>query len=89
MSESSNKYRIDIAAFLSIIRPQNCVIGGLTVIAGIAIAYTTQWGSGGPGLPSILDLFVYSYLTYFFVRYIFSPNRHKDRSNRAQDAPCG
>ena len=67
MSEGSNKSRIDIAAFVSILRPQNCVIGGLTVIAGIAIAYTTQWGSGGPGLSSILDLFVYGYLTYFFV----------------------
>ncbi len=67
MADISNKSRIDFGAFLSIIRPQNCIIGGLTVIAGISIAYTTQWGSSGPGLSSILDLFLYSYLTYFFV----------------------
>lgn len=67
MTETENKTSIDFAAFLSIIRPQNCIIGGLTVIAGIAIAYSTQWGSGGPGLSSIFYLFVYGYITYFFV----------------------
>ena len=36
---TEKKKRIDLKAFLSIIRPQNCIIGGLTVIAGIAIAY--------------------------------------------------
>lgn len=67
MNENPNRPKIDFRAILSIMRLQNCIIGGLTVIAGIAIAYTTQWGSGGPGLYSILYLFVYSYVTYFFV----------------------
>lgn len=67
MTETDNTSSIDLAAFLSIIRPQNCIIGGLTVIAGIAIAYTSQWGSGGPGLSSLFYLFAYGYITYFFV----------------------
>ena len=65
MTQPEKQTRIDVGAFLSIIRPQNCIIGGLTVIAGIAIAYAVQWGSSGPGLPSML--FVYSYITYFLV----------------------
>jgi geranylgeranylglycerol-phosphate geranylgeranyltransferase len=67
MSESGQSRSIDLRAFLSIIRPQNCIIGGLTVIAGVAVAYSTRWGSGGPGLTSILYLFVYGYITYFLV----------------------
>ncbi len=52
-------------AFLSIIRPQNCVIGGLTVIAGIAMAY--RMAIVGSGISDFLYLFIYGYITYFFV----------------------
>ena len=65
LPEKSRKF--DIGAFLSIMRPQNCFIGGLTVIAGIAIAYSIQFGTAGPGLSAYLDLFVYGYITYFLV----------------------
>ncbi|NHI83751.1 MAG: hypothetical protein EAX81_05570 [Candidatus Thorarchaeota archaeon] len=57
--------RFDAKAFLTIIRPQNCFIGGLTVIAGIAMGFklfpltTSLW--------DFLDLFIYSYITYFAV----------------------
>lgn len=51
-------------AFLSIIRPQNCIIGGLTVIAGIAMAYNI---AGIGTLSDYFVLFVYGYITYFFV----------------------
>jgi geranylgeranylglycerol-phosphate geranylgeranyltransferase len=67
MSESGKSRGIDLGAFLSIMRPQNCIIGGLTVIAGIAIAYSIQWGSIGPGLSPLLYLFVSGYVTYFLV----------------------
>lgn len=67
MNEAGSSPRIDVGAFLSIMRPQNCIIGGLTVIAGIAIAYSTQWQNIGPGLSSFLYLFIYGYLTYFLV----------------------
>ena len=59
--------KLDIRAFLSIIRPQNCFIGGLTVIAGVAIAYSIHFGAAGPGLLAYLDLFLYGYITYFLV----------------------
>jgi geranylgeranylglycerol-phosphate geranylgeranyltransferase len=53
---------------VSIMRPQNCIIGGLTVIAGIAIAYSVQWwGITGPGLSPLLYLFINGYITYFLV----------------------
>ena len=67
MTETETSGNLDIGAFLSIIRPQNCIIGGLTVIAGIAIAYSIQFGASGPGLSAYLDLFIYGYITYFFV----------------------
>ncbi len=67
MTETDISRKIDIRAFLSIIRPQNCIIGGLTVIAGIAIAYNIHFPSGGPGLSIFLYLFVYGYITYFLV----------------------
>ncbi len=67
MTETDTSSKIDIRAFLSIIRPQNCIIGGLTVIAGIAIAYNIQFPSGGPGLSTYWELFVYGYITYFLV----------------------
>ncbi|MEM2141788.1 MAG: geranylgeranylglycerol-phosphate geranylgeranyltransferase [Candidatus Thorarchaeota archaeon] len=54
----------DPKALLSIIRPQNCIIGGLTVIAGIAIAYV-QAPVGA--IESYTHVFLYGYLTYFFV----------------------
>ena len=52
-------------AFLSIIRPQNCVIGGLTVIAGVAMAY--RMAQVGSSILDFLPLFIYGYITYFFV----------------------
>jgi geranylgeranylglycerol-phosphate geranylgeranyltransferase len=67
MNETGQSPRIDIGAFFSIMRPQNCFIGGLTVIAGVAIAYSVQWQNIGPGLYSILYLFIYGYITYFLV----------------------
>jgi geranylgeranylglycerol-phosphate geranylgeranyltransferase len=67
LTQTESSKNLDIGAFLSIIRPQNCIIGGLTVIAGIAIAYSTQFGSSGPGLSAYLDLFIYGYITYFLV----------------------
>lgn len=62
---TESKRRIDARAFLSIIRPQNCVIGGLTVIAGIAMAY--RMNPVGPSVVSYLSLFIFGYITYFFV----------------------
>jgi geranylgeranylglycerol-phosphate geranylgeranyltransferase len=51
-------------AWLSIIRPQNCVIGGLTVLAGVAMAfYMAPIGD----IANFLHLFIYGYITYFFV----------------------
>lgn len=56
---------LDLKAFLTIVRPQNCFIGGLTVVAGIAMGFklfpltTSLW--------DFLDLFIYSYVTYFAV----------------------
>ena len=67
MTETDTSRKFDIGAFLSIMRPQNCFIGGLTVIAGIAIAYTIQFPLAGPGLSAFLDLFLYGYITYFLV----------------------
>jgi geranylgeranylglycerol-phosphate geranylgeranyltransferase len=67
MSETGKPVGIDLGAFVSIMRPQNCIIGGLTVIAGITIAYSTQWQNIGPGLLPYLYLFVYGYITYFLV----------------------
>ncbi len=67
MTETEQPRGIDLGAFVSIIRPQNCIIGGLTVIAGIAVAYSTQWGNMGPGLSSLIYLFIYGYITYFVV----------------------
>ncbi len=68
LTETDTSRKIDIRAFLSIIRPQNCIIGGLTVIAGIAIAYNVHFPSGDyAGLSPFLYLFVYGYITYFLV----------------------
>ncbi|TXT57715.1 MAG: conserved membrane protein of unknown function [Candidatus Thorarchaeota archaeon] len=65
MSETTEKQKTDPKAFLSIIRPQNCIIGGLTVLAGIAIAHqiTNVWTSLGANW----EVFLYGYITYFFV----------------------
>ena len=68
MSETavaSEKKKIDIKAFLSIIRPQNCIIGGLTVISGIAITY--RQNPVGPDLGAYWLMFLYAFITYFFV----------------------
>ncbi len=65
-SPSPTERKTDPKAFLSIIRPQNCIIGGLTVIAGIAMAFYQAvgvWAAIGP----IVPLFLYGYVTYFFV----------------------
>lgn len=61
ISESKSFYPL---AWFSIIRPQNCFIGGLTVIAGVAMAYNLA--QIGP-LSNHLPLFIYGYITYFFV----------------------
>jgi len=68
LTETTTSKKFDIGAFLSIIRPQNCIIGGLTVIAGIAIAYNIQFPFGDlASLSAFLDLFIYGYITYFLV----------------------
>jgi geranylgeranylglycerol-phosphate geranylgeranyltransferase len=68
LTETDASRKIDIRAFLSIIRPQNCFIGGLTVIAGIAIAYNIQFPVGdATALSAFLNLFLYGYITYFLV----------------------
>ncbi len=62
--EQPAQRRTDPKAFISILRPQNCIIGGLTVIAGMAIAYRMN------PVGSIQDFwlnFVFGYITYFFV----------------------
>ncbi|MHA1247866.1 MAG: geranylgeranylglycerol-phosphate geranylgeranyltransferase [Candidatus Thorarchaeota archaeon] len=61
---TASERRTDPKAFISILRPQNCVIGGLTVIAGIAIAYRMN----PVGLLGDYALnFLFGYITYFFV----------------------
>ncbi|MHA1216732.1 MAG: UbiA family prenyltransferase, partial [Candidatus Thorarchaeota archaeon] len=61
---TASERRTDPKAFISILRPQNCVIGGLTVIAGIAIAYRMN----PVGLLGNYALnFLFGYITYFFV----------------------
>jgi geranylgeranylglycerol-phosphate geranylgeranyltransferase len=62
---AGERKRIDIKAFLSIIRPQNCVIGGLTVIAGLAIAFQLD-----PASTNFYDYglhLLFGYITYFLV----------------------
>ncbi|MHA1772227.1 MAG: geranylgeranylglycerol-phosphate geranylgeranyltransferase [Candidatus Thorarchaeota archaeon] len=62
--EPTSQRRTDPKAFISILRPQNCIIGGLTVIAGIAIAYRMN------PVGTIHDYwlnFLFGYITYFFV----------------------
>jgi geranylgeranylglycerol-phosphate geranylgeranyltransferase len=59
------KQRTYPKALLSIIRPQNCVIGGLTVIAGLAMAYRVH--PVGPSIWEYLYMFILGYVTYFFV----------------------
>ncbi len=57
--------KTDPKAFLSIIRPQNCIIGGLTVIAGIAIAAKVD--TGFVDASALTMQFIYAFITYFFV----------------------
>ena len=64
MTEPTKKKSFYPLAFLSIIRPQNCFIGGLTVIAGVAMAFRVA--PIGP-ISDFLLLFIYGYVTYFFV----------------------
>jgi geranylgeranylglycerol-phosphate geranylgeranyltransferase len=60
----STDRKIDPVAFLSIIRPQNCFIGSLTVIAGFLMGYRQD---------PILNLFnalyilAFAYITYFTI----------------------
>ncbi|MFW9963282.1 MAG: geranylgeranylglycerol-phosphate geranylgeranyltransferase [Candidatus Sifarchaeia archaeon] len=65
LSDEDKTKRFYPMAFLSIIRPQNCIIGGFTVIAGIAMAY--RMAQVGSGITDFLLLFIYGYITYFFV----------------------
>ncbi|MEE8181905.1 MAG: geranylgeranylglycerol-phosphate geranylgeranyltransferase [Candidatus Thorarchaeota archaeon] len=64
-SQDHQQKRIDPKAFLQIIRPQNCIIGGLTVIAGVAMSYRLD--PSPAALSTHLTLFIFAYLTYFFV----------------------
>jgi geranylgeranylglycerol-phosphate geranylgeranyltransferase len=65
LEEKTSKPGIDPLAFLSIIRPQNCIIGGLTVISGIAMSY--RLNPTGTGLLTHLVMILFGYITYFFV----------------------
>ena len=65
MTETDTSTKIDIRAFLSIIRPQNCIIGGLTVIAGIAIA--SKVDTGLVDTTALMLNFLFAFVTYFFV----------------------
>lgn len=60
----SNDRKIDVKAFLSIIRPQNCFIGSLTVIAGFLMGYRQD-----PflNLFNTLPVLVFAFITYFTV----------------------
>jgi geranylgeranylglycerol-phosphate geranylgeranyltransferase len=61
--------KTDPKAFLSIIRPQNCIIGGLGVISGVALAYrelVRQSVESSP-LSTYLFLFLCGYAAYFLV----------------------
>ncbi|MGY5875606.1 MAG: geranylgeranylglycerol-phosphate geranylgeranyltransferase [Candidatus Thorarchaeota archaeon] len=61
--------KTDPKAFISILRIQNCVIGGLTVISGIALAYQARSLLGLETLPlsQYLPLFLLGYFAYFLV----------------------
>jgi geranylgeranylglycerol-phosphate geranylgeranyltransferase len=63
-SESPSEKKIDPAAFLSIIRPQNCFIGSLTVIAGFLMGYKQD-----PilNLFDVLIILAFAYITYFTI----------------------
>ncbi|MGV9169533.1 MAG: geranylgeranylglycerol-phosphate geranylgeranyltransferase [Promethearchaeia archaeon] len=65
ITESDSTNRFDPMALISIIRPQNCIIGGLTVLAGIAMGYKSM--PVYSPLSSFADTFLFGYLTYFFV----------------------
>ncbi len=62
---SPEKRKTDPKAFLSIIRPQNCIIGGITVLAGIGIAAKVNLGFVDAA--QLLMQFIFGYITYFFV----------------------
>lgn len=62
---SSGAKRFCPKAFLSIIRPQNCIIGGITVLAGIGIAAKVDLGYADAS--ALLLQFLFGYITYFFV----------------------
>ncbi|MBD3160018.1 MAG: hypothetical protein GF309_14655 [Candidatus Lokiarchaeota archaeon] len=64
-TELNPENRFDPLALLVIIRPQNCIIGGLTVLAGIAMGYNSM--PARTPLSSFADAFLFGYLTYFFV----------------------
>ncbi|MGY5852392.1 MAG: UbiA family prenyltransferase [Candidatus Thorarchaeota archaeon] len=63
------KRKTDPKAFVSILRLQNCVIGGLTVISGIALAYQARslLGLESLALSQYLPLFLLGYFAYFIV----------------------
>ncbi len=70
MPESENRltpqgHRIDVKAFLSIIRPQNCIIGGITVLAGVGISARVDVGY--VDVAALILQFLFGYVTYFFV----------------------
>jgi len=62
---TGTKKGIDVKAFLSIIRPQNCIIGGITVLAGIGVASKVDVGS--VDVLALILQFLFGYITYFFV----------------------
>ncbi len=63
MTTSENKR--SLSAFLVIIRPQNCIIGGITVLAGILMS-NKMLGSLYT-INQLLPLLLLGYFTYFFI----------------------
>jgi geranylgeranylglycerol-phosphate geranylgeranyltransferase len=73
MSESESQVpteqKTDPKAFLSILRPQNCIIGGMTVISGIALGYGELFRQSLETSPlsAYTTLFIIGYAIYFLI----------------------
>ncbi len=64
-AQVESERRTDPKAFVSILRPQNCIIGGLTVISGISLAYRAA--NDPAPLSQYCALFILGYIIYFLV----------------------
>ncbi len=62
---SNGQQKRSLSAFLVIIRPQNCIIGGITVLAGILMS-NKMFGSLFT-INELMPLLLLGYFTYFFI----------------------